>query len=46
MKQLLDGVVSSMEKCEEVLECSVLAIGRRRKVVVNGVSAMGKVKKC
>jgi hypothetical protein len=30
------------EESEELLDCSVLAIGRRRKVVVNGVSAVGK----
>jgi hypothetical protein len=35
------------EGSEELLDYSVLAIGRRRKVVVNGVSAMGKmVKSC
>jgi hypothetical protein len=41
-KQLMDGVVSSMEKCEELSNCSVLAMGRRRKVVDNGVSTTEK----
>jgi hypothetical protein len=27
--------------CEELLDCSVLAMGRRQKVADNGVSAMG-----
>jgi hypothetical protein len=41
-KQLLDGVVLSMGKCEELPDCSVLAMGRRRKVADNGVSATKK----
>jgi hypothetical protein len=28
--------------CEELLDCSVSAMGRRRKVADSGVSAMGK----
>jgi hypothetical protein len=34
-----------MEKCEELLNSSVSAMGKWRKVADNGVSAMGKMVK-
>jgi hypothetical protein len=40
-KQLLDGVVSSMKDGEEMVDCSVLGVGRK-KVLNSGVSASGK----
>jgi hypothetical protein len=56
-KQLLDGVVSSMKYGEEMVDCSVLGVGRKsveqwcfsigEKVIVlsNGVSASGNSEK-
>jgi hypothetical protein len=56
-KQLLDGVVSSMKYGEEMVDCSVLgvgkksaeqwcfSIGKKSTVLSNGVSASGKMMK-
>jgi hypothetical protein len=45
VKQLLDGVVSSMKYGEEMVDCSVLGVGKE-KVLNSGVSASGKCEGC